>query len=46
MTMRGFGFEAELLDRRVEGVLEDELLDEFWGLQQGVVFWAVSDRSW
>ena len=42
VAMRGFGVQAELLDRGVERVLEDELLDELRGLKEGVRLVGVS----
>ena len=45
VAVRGFGVEAELLDRGVERVLEDELLDEIRGLQEGVLFTDVVGQS-
>ena len=40
------GLAAELVDRRVERPVEDELLDELRGLQQRVGLPRASDRSW
>ena len=37
VAVRWLGVEAELLDRRVERVVEDELLDELGRLQQRVL---------